>query len=292
MPIKQKTDKLINIINENLNKFLTKQKPEIIYDAMAYSVNAGGKRFRPMLTLLTCEAISNSFDEAIDFSCAIEFIHTYSLIHDDLPSLDNDDFRRGNLTCHKKFGEAIAILAGDALLNLSFEIMVNKLNKSFDYKYARAMQVISNCAGVKGMIGGQVEDIISEGKVCDYSQLFYIHQNKTAKLIKASILCGAIIGGADFDILNKLEVVSDNIGFAFQIKDDILDLTSTTDILGKPVFSDKKNDKTTYVSLFGIEKAINDYNKLSKTILDQILNLGLKTNDLYEYIKKIMNRNN
>lgn len=290
MNFSQKIKDLTNLINHNLNIYLEKGYPEVIYEAMSYSVNSGGKRFRPILSALTYEAITGNFDDIIEFACALEFIHTYSLIHDDLPSMDDDDYRRGNLTCHKVFGEAIAILAGDALLNLAFEVMINKLKKDFDYKYLEAMELISKSSGVKGMIGGQAKDILSENKKISKDELIFIHQNKTAKLIQSSIMTGAIIAGLNKNIILELEEISYLIGIAFQIQDDILDVTSDMEVIGKPTFSDDKNNKSTYVTLFGIDKSKEDYLNYSNQALIRLEKLGFKDKFIYQYIKSSIQR--
>lgn len=290
MDFNEKLNDFICLINDNLNKHLQKGYPEIIYDAMSYSVNAGGKRFRPILLLATYEAITGNISPAIDFACALEFIHTYSLIHDDLPSMDDDDYRRGLPTCHKKFGEAIAILAGDALLNLSFEIMINKLKENFEPKYLKAMDLIAKSAGVQGMIGGQAKDIISENKKLTQDELLFIHENKTGKLIQSAMMSGAIIAGCDEKIIKQIEEISYLLGIAFQIQDDILDITGDIKTLGKPTFSDEKNNKTTYVTLFGLEKSKEEYIKYSKEILFKLEELGFKDKFIYEYIKNSIKR--
>ena len=290
MNFNKKINNLIDLINLNLNKYLKKERSELIYDAMMYSVNSGGKRFRPLLLLLTHEAINKSFNNIIEFACAVEFIHTYSLIHDDLPSMDNDDYRRGKLTCHKKFGEAIAILAGDALLNLAFEIMISSLKNNFNFKYVEAMHLIAKSAGADGMILGQAKDILSENKKISKEELFFIHENKTAKLIQSSIISGAIIADASEELILELKEISYLIGISFQIKDDILDITSTTKELGKPAFSDEKNNKSTSITLLGIDKAKEYYENYSSIILTRLENLGFKETLLYKYIKASMER--
>lgn len=283
-------DNIINAVNDKLKIHLSKKYPEIIYNAMNYSVFAGGKRIRPVLMVGACKALGGDYTQCIDFACAVEFIHTYSLIHDDLPAMDNDDLRRGKPTCHKKFNEAIAILAGDALLNLSFEIMSNIVFEKFERKYAEAMKILSNASGINGMIGGQVVDIDSENKQVDKETLNYIHKNKTAALITASLKCGAVLAGAPKEQIDIFEKVGLNLGIAFQIKDDILDITSTEDILGKPVFSDEKNNKTTYVSLYGMEKAQEDYKMLSDTSAEMLKSFGENGRFLLEYTNNLFDR--
>jgi len=283
----------IEIINNNLDCYLEKKYPEKIYEAMRYSAFAGGKRLRPVLMLSACETVGGNIKEAIPFACALEMIHTYSLIHDDLPAMDNDDYRRGKLTCHKAFDEATAILAGDALLNLAYEIMINYIvERENKLKFLKAMQIITIAAGVNGMIGGQVVDIISEGKNIDESTLMYIHKNKTAALITAAVKAGAVIGDAQYETVLKFDEIGHDIGIAFQIKDDILDVTSSVEILGKPVFSDEKNKKTTYVTLHGIEKSKQDYIKLSNKAIALAENIGEDDEFFLLYLKKIVDRIN
>jgi len=285
-----KLNQHIKYINNRLSELLYVKYPEKIYDAMRYSVFAGGKRLRPILTIETCEMAGGSKEDVIDFACALEMIHTYSLIHDDLPAMDNDDFRRGLPTCHKKFDEAVAILAGDALLNKAYEIMIEEIILKGGEKFQKAMKYIADAAGVGGMIGGQVIDVMSEGKKINSDTLLYIHENKTAALITAPLKVGGIIGGMSDDEIMLMEKVGRNVGVAFQIKDDILDVTSTTEVLGKPILSDEKNDKVTYVTLYGIEEAENALENLTNEALDIIDRFGLKGEFLYEYIKRLVTR--
>ena len=228
-------------------------------EAMNYSVKAGGKRLRPMLMLETSKMFDKDCENIYPFMAAIEFIHTYSLVHDDLPAMDNDEYRRGRKTTHAEYGEDLGILAGDGLLNYAYEIMTKAVLESEDpYKAIQAMNVIATKAGIYGMVGGQTVDVISEGKKIDLDTIMYIHNLKTAALIEASMMAGAILAGATQTQIDTVENIANNVGIAFQIQDDILDIISTTEKLGKPVLSDEKNDKTTYVSLCGLEKAKDD----------------------------------
>ncbi len=226
-------------------------------DAMRYTALAGGKRLRPILTLLSTETVGGSYRDAIPAGIAIELIHTYSLVHDDLPAMDDDEFRRGKPTNHKVYGEAQAILAGDALLTLAFEV----LGKQIGYwQEDRARQVITEiaiAAGYAGMVGGQAKDLVSEGKRLSLEQLKDIHKKKTGALIRASVRSGAIIGGAKEEELNALTKFADNFGLAFQIVDDLLDLTGDEQVLGKGVGSDLRKAKATYPGILGIEEARN-----------------------------------
>ena len=227
---------------------------KIIYEAMNYSLMAGGKRLRPVLMLEFCRIFSGSYEDAMPFACAMEMIHTYSLIHDDLPAMDNDDLRRGKPTNHIVFGEANAILAGDALLTKAFEITASAKNNKPEMQL-KAVSVLAAAAGTEGMIGGQIVDIESENKSISVDVLKYIHRLKTGALIKASCEIGAILGGADEEEIKKVVSFAENLGVAFQIRDDILDVEGDSNILGKPIGSDEKSNKSTYVSLLGIDEA-------------------------------------
>lgn len=279
-----------NEIDTELEKNLIIKRPEIIYEAMRYSVFAGGKRIRPLFMLAICDILGGDTKKCLPFAAALEMIHTYSLIHDDLPAMDNDDYRRGKLTSHKVYGEAMAVLAGDALLNKAFEIASFECIKNPEF--ITALSCLADSAGVCGMIGGQVEDILSENKKIDFDDLLFIHNYKTGALINAAFKIGAIIGGADDGLIEKISNLANKFGLAFQIKDDILDITSTQEVLGKPVNSDFKNSKNTYVSICGIEKSIQDYNILSEEILNEIKIIFGDNNILYYLINKILNRVN
>lgn len=282
----------IDSVNEALKKYLDVKYPEIIYEAMGYSVFAGGKRMRPILMLAACEAEGGSAEDVMPFACAMEMIHTYSLIHDDLPEMDNDDLRRGRPTCHKQFDQGIAVLAGDGLLTYAFEIMLKKACMSGEDKYVRAAEIIARYAGSEGMLVGQVVDVVSEGKKIDAKTLEYIHKNKTGGLIKASLMSGAIIAGASHNIVKEYELMGEKLGLAFQIKDDILDVTSTSEVLGKPVFSDEKNDKVTYVSMYGLENARESYINLCKSVDAAAAELGGHSGFLRNYCKALAGRLN
>ncbi len=289
MEFEKKINEYIDIVNKKLEEYLSPKYPEDIYKAMGYSVFAGGKRVRPVLMLASCEAFGGNVADVLPYACGLEMIHTYSLIHDDLPAMDNDDYRRGKLTCHKAFNEGLAILAGDGLLTYAFDIMLSDAFDKQDLKYVYATKAIAKLSGMNGMLVGQVVDVQSEGKEIDADTLLYIHDNKTAGLIKAALLAGASIGGADKENLKLLEKVGYNIGVAFQIKDDILDVTSTTEILGKPVLSDEKNDKVTYVSLYGLEKAQKDFEFLSNEAIELLKKLD-NSEFLVQYANKLINR--
>ena len=258
----------VDRINADLDKYLSDNTPAVLWEAMRYSVFAGGKRMRPQLVIAACSGLGGDVDPALPFACAAEMIHTYSLIHDDLPDMDNDDMRRGKPTCHIKYGSAIAILAGDALLNLAYEIMSEACCKNPEH--IGAMAAIAHASGAHGMVAGQVEDILSENKTIDESALLYIHANKTAAIIKACLEAGGILGGADFDQQAALLRIGENLGCAFQIRDDLLDVTMSTHEIGKPALSDIRNNKSTYVSMFGSERAKTDCNALVKQAVEMI----------------------
>ncbi len=252
--LKNKIDYVENLLQEYMPKEEGYQ--ETIMKAMNYSLKAGGKRLRPILTLESCKIVGGKEEDAIPFAMAIEMIHTYSLIHDDLPALDNDDLRRGKPTNHKVFGEGMATLAGDALLNYAYEVMLSSsINKENPHKYLRAIYEIATHAGIYGMIGGQVVDVESENKVIEKEKLDFIHLNKTAAMIVGCMRAGAIIGDATEEELKKITKYGRNIGLSFQIVDDILDITGDEEKLGKPIGSDIENHKSTYPSLLGLEKS-------------------------------------
>ncbi len=269
-----KTQELyIQKIEKAMDSFLPSASDErkIVTDAMQYSVHNGGKRIRPILTLEFCRVCGGDIENALPFACAVEMIHTYSLIHDDLPCMDDDDLRRGKPSCHKAFGEAYALLAGDALLTYAFETLTKAENVS-EEAIVRAVRTLSNLAGTEGMIGGQVIDLISEENTPDLDTLNRIDAYKTGALIKSAVLLGCIAAEVtDEAVLNAASVYAESIGLAFQIVDDILDVTSSTEELGKPVGSDDKNDKMTFVKLLGIEKCkawVNDLTNRAVEALD------------------------
>ncbi len=236
---------------------------KVIKEAMEYSLKAGGKRLRPVLLLASCEFCGGDINNALAYALALEYIHTYSLIHDDLPCIDNDDLRRGKPTNHAVYGDAMATLAGDGLLNLAFEGMLTDLKDSIENNIdieilkgkILAAQCIANASGVSGMVAGQVADILAEGKDISPDELSYINKNKTGAIIKAAVMAGAYIGGADEQKLSDLKEYGKNLGYAFQIRDDILDIIGTTEELGKNVGHDEETNKATYPALFGLEKS-------------------------------------
>ncbi len=262
MNFKEQMTEYISLVNKQLEEYVPKKNnlQNSIYEAMRYSLLAGGKRIRPVLSLGVCDMLGGKIQEALPFACALECIHTYSLIHDDLPCMDNDDLRRGKPTNHKVFGESTALLAGDSLLNLAFEIMSSAGIKS--EKTVEIIKNVSNLSGTEGMIGGQVVDLLyEESNDATQEVLEYIHKHKTGALILAATLIGAICGDATDIEKEKIVEFAENLGLAFQIKDDILDFIGDESLLGKPVGSDKENNKTTFVTLMGIEKATEVLNR-------------------------------
>ena len=290
MNFKDELKNRVNNIEILLNEYMPKEEgyQKTIFEAMNYSLSAGGKRLRPILTLEACKLVGGNEKDAIPFAAAIEMIHTYSLIHDDLPALDNDDLRRGRKTNHKVYGEAMAILAGDGLLNYAYEIMLKEsIGKDDSNKYLKAINEIAKASGIYGMIGGQVVDIESEGKSIDKDKLDFIHMNKTAAIIIGCMRAGAIIGGASENQLENITKYAKNIGLSFQIVDDILDIVGDEAKLGKNVGSDIDNEKSTYPSLIGLEKSKEVANQLikeAKASINQISKDNAFLNGLAEYI--------
>lgn len=245
-----------------------------LIEAMNYSLTAGGKRLRPMLLWETARLFGYEGEDVKPFMAAIEMIHTYSLVHDDLPAMDNDDYRRGKLTTHKKFGHAPGILAGDALLNYAYEICAEAVvNSTYPNRAARALRVISKKAGIYGMVGGQAVDVEYTDKPMEPEVLQFVHELKTGALIQAAMSAGAILAGAEEENIEKIEKIALMTGLAFQIQDDILDVTSTMEVLGKPVFSDEKNNKTTYVTILGLDGAgqkVKEYSDSAVRLLNEL----------------------
>lgn len=280
-------------INNVLEKFLPAEEGQqrIIFEAMNYSVRAGGKRLRPMLMEETYHMFGGSSAVIEPFMAAIEMIHTYSLVHDDLPAMDNDEYRRGKKTTHAVYGEAMGILAGDALLNLAYETAAKAFDMEvIDARVARAFTVLAKKAGVYGMVGGQVVDVESEkSDDCPITRekLDFIYRLKTGALIESSMMIGAILAGASSDEVSRVEQIAAKLGLAFQIQDDVLDVTSTLEVLGKPVGSDEKNNKATYVTFEGLDKAVSDVESISKEAEEQLDDLGYDDaflKELFEYL--------
>jgi geranylgeranyl diphosphate synthase type II len=292
---KDTLSKWTGVVNSSLDEYITeKDVPEAeIYKAARYSLTAGGKRLRPVLALAVCNLLGGDENDILPYGCAIEMIHTYSLIHDDLPAMDNDDFRRGNPTNHKVFGEALAILAGDALLNKAFEVMLAHTLSKGDRlaERVRAMQVISSASGMSGMIGGQVVDIQSEGKALAADLLEYMHKCKTGALIKAPVLSAAVLCGADPEEYARLEEYAENIGLAFQIKDDIMDVEGSFEEMGKPVGSDDANGKSTFMSIYGLDKSREMLSDTIRKAVTALEGFGGRADFLRMLAEYIGNRN-
>lgn len=278
---------------ETVNKWIDELSPKgdglhkIIFESSNYSVQAGGKRIRPIIAYGVCDMLGGDTEKVKNYACAVEFIHTYSLIHDDLPCMDNDDLRRGLPTNHKKFGEAIALLAGDSLLTYAFECA--SASDNIPEITLKAINAISKAAGINGMIGGQVIDI--EGAK-NYDELKTVHKMKTSALIRLSAYLGAIAAGCDDEKLKAIDEFADNLGIAFQIKDDILDVESTDEELGKPIGSDDKRGLTTYVTLFGIDGAKEKLAMHTKLAKDSLLVFGEKAEFLLDLSDMLLSRKN
>lgn len=266
---KEAEDKIVSYLPE------IQGYPKTVLDAMAYSVEAGGKRIRPVLMREVYEMCGGTKEDIIlPFMAAIEMIHTYSLIHDDLPAMDNDEYRRGKLTTHKKYGEAMGILAGDALLNYAYETALQAFDKAVEEKelrrIAEALKVLTGKAGIYGMVGGQVVDVEKDGDFVDEDMLMYVYVNKTSALLESCFMIGGILAGCSREQVKILEKSARNLGVAFQIQDDILDVVGDAKTLGKPVGSDARNEKTTYVSMYGLEEArkkVSEYTEESIVLL-------------------------
>jgi geranylgeranyl diphosphate synthase, type II len=267
-------------VNEWLDRLVPSETtpPEQLHRAMRYSLLAGGKRLRPVLVLAAGEAFGADTDDLMPAACALEMIHTYSLIHDDLPAMDNDDLRRGRPTCHKAFGEAVAILAGDALLTQAFRVLASDAPNRNSERQVRVIREVATAAGtVEALIGGQMADIESEGKNVDATMLEYIHRSKTGAMIRASVVVGGLIAGANEDQIEKLRKYGRLIGLAFQIADDILDVTSTSEQLGKTPGKDQAANKATYPAIHGIAPSKGLARKLVDEAVATVSTLNLKT---------------
>jgi len=295
----------IKSIEETIKKYLPKEVgyQKTIMEAMNYSVLAGGKRLRPMLMEETYKLFAGQDRDIIEpFMAAIEMIHSYSLVHDDLPAMDNDEYRRGRKTTHVVYGEAMAILAGDGLLNLAFETGTKAYQGISKYegpteldlykKVSKALEVLGNKAGIYGMIGGQVIDIEGNDNPATKDRLDMMYGLKTGALIESSMMIGAILAGAETDEIKTIEKIAGDIGLAFQIKDDILDVTSSQAELGKPVHSDEKNEKTTYVTIMNLDNASNEVTVISEKALNSYATLNRKNEYLQELIEQLISRKN
>lgn len=302
MNIQEELGKREARFNERITAYLPKEEglQKTIYEAMNYSLLVGGKRLRPILmeeTYQMFSSVNNTENgrEVIEaFMSAMEMIHTYSLVHDDLPAMDNDEYRRGKKTTHAVFGETMGILAGDALLNYAFETALSAFDKApMNEKIAKALQILAQKAGVYGMIGGQVVDIETEGMEASsvtLHRLEYIHLLKTAALIEAALMIGAVLGGASQKDVEVLEQIGRKVGVAFQIQDDILDVTGSMEVLGKPIGSDEKNNKVTYVTLAGIEHAQETVASLSQEAVELMEKLPVQSEFLRQTVLFLIHR--
>ena len=275
-----------------IRKYLPKEEgyQKTIFEAMNYAINGGGKRLRPILMLKTFEGFGGTGPAIEPFMAAIEMIHTYSLVHDDLPALDNDDYRRGRKTTHVVYGHAMGILAGDALLNYAFETAIRAFEMDDLDVIRRAFEILVKKPGVYGMIGGQVVDVEKSGTAMEKEELEFVFECKTAALIEASMMIGSVLGRASVEEQKKIEQIARNIGIAFQIQDDILDVTSTTHELGKPVHSDERNLKTTYVTLYGMEQAKKDVLTYCSHAIEEIKTLQGNHEELIQLVSFLIDR--
>ena len=249
--------------------------PETIYESMLYSLMAGGKRLRPILCLATCELVGGTAAQAMPTACALEMVHTMSLIHDDLPAMDNDDYRRGKLTNHKVYGDDVAILAGDALLAYAFEFIADRTENVPPKAVLEVIRRLGRAVGAAGLVGGQIVDLASEGKPdTSIETLNFIHRHKTAALLEVSVVSGAVLAEADTETVERLSRYAQNIGLAFQIVDDVLDITSTQEELGKSIGKDVQAQKATYPSIWGLEESKKQANTLVQAAKDELANFG------------------
>ena len=295
MSKKYTADEYISMINNSLMAYLSSEPSGAgeakMLEAMRYSVENGGKRIRPMLTLEFCRMCGGSVEAALPLACAIEFIHTYSLIHDDLPCMDNDTLRRGKPTAWVKYGYDMAVLAGDGLMIYAFETAAKALALGADpARTARSMQILAEKTGIYGMIGGQTVDVELTNQPIPEEKLDFIYRLKTGALLEASLMIGAVMAGASEDEVKKMEEVASLVGVAFQIQDDILDVTGSEEELGKPVLSDEKNNKTTYVTLKGLEKAKADEEEISRRAVQLLCSLEGDHEFLEELINMLTKR--
>jgi geranylgeranyl diphosphate synthase type II len=281
------------LVEAALDQSLPIKPPETIYEAMRYSLLAGGKRLRPILCLASCELVGGTVDMAMPTACALEMVHTMSLIHDDLPAMDNDDYRRGKLTNHKVYGDDIAILAGDGLLVYAFEVVATQTQNVPAPRVLKAIAHLAHAFGADGVVGGQVVDIQCEGKLdTTVETLHFIHTHKTGALLEACVVCGAILGGASDEDVQRLSRYAQNIGLAFQIIDDILDITKTQEELGKTAGKDLQAQKATYPSIWGLEESTRQAQELIEQAKAELASFGNKALPLLTLADFITNRSN
>ena len=293
MNFKEQMDLRTQEVQCIIEKYLPEEEgfQKTLLEAVNYSMTAGGKRLRPLLMLETYRMFGGSTEVVEPFMAAIEMIHTHSLIHDDLPAMDNDEYRRGRKTTHVVFGEAMGILAGDALLNLAYETAAVAFElEPENERIGCAIRTLSRKTGIYGMMGGQSVDVASVGQELSREKLNFIYRLKTSALIEASMVVGAVLAGASEQELETVEQIASDIGLAFQIQDDILDVTSTMEVLGKPVMSDEKNKKTTYVTMEGLHKATADVKEVSDRAIQTLDGLGRENAFLRELILQLVYR--
>lgn len=282
--MKTKCDEWLEIYFKDKGTFNKK-----LYDAMYYSISVGGKRIRPILMLMSYRMYKDDFEGIIPVACAMEMIHTYSLIHDDLPCMDNDDFRRGKPTNHKIFGEEVAVLAGDGLLNEAMNIMFDYCD--LDNKSIKACSLIAKSAGADGMIGGQIVDILAEGRSISIDELMYMHSKKTGALITAAVTAGALLGGAPEADIAVLKDFGGKLGLAFQIKDDILDVVGDEKILGKSTHKDENSSKSNFISMYGLDKCIDMCKEITDECSMLLKGLHADSADLEKFTMFLLDRN-
>ncbi|MBR6526455.1 MAG: polyprenyl synthetase family protein [Lachnospiraceae bacterium] len=293
MSFKEQMKEKVVQIEAIIGQYLPEEKgfQKTIFESMNYSVQVGGKRLRPMIMQETYKLFGGEGSEIEPFMAAIEMIHSSSLVHDDLPAMDNDEYRRGQLTTWKKYGEDMAILAGDALMIFAFEVAAKAFGMSaHPERVGRAIEILANKTGIYGMIGGQTVDVELTDKPMDAEHLDFIYRLKTGALLEASMMIGAVLAGASAEEVVAAEQIADDVGVAFQIQDDILDLTSTAEVLGKPIGSDEKNNKTTYVTLFGMDAAREQVAALSNRAIQTMKGLGQGNEYLEELFISLIHR--
>lgn len=294
MNFKEEYQKRIESIESILEKYLPIQEgyQKIIMEAMEYSLMAGGKRLRPMLMKESFTLFGGEGEIIEPFMAAIEMIHTYSLVHDDLPAMDNDEYRRGRKTTHVVYGEDMGILAGDALLNYAFETACRAFDMVPEKSFCigQALKILAGKAGIYGMIGGQVVDVKESGHILTGDMLDFIYRLKTSALIESSMMIGAVLAGADTGDTEKMEKIARRIGLAFQIQDDILDVTSTTEVLGKSVHSDEKNEKTTYVTWKGLEESKEEVSRMTEEAVRELRTMQADGGFLEELLESLVYR--
>lgn len=295
MNFKEELEKRKSELEEILEKYLPAEEGfcKELAQAMNYSMRAGGKRLRPLLMAETYKMFGGTSQIIQPFLAAIEMIHTSSLIHDDLPAIDNDEYRRGKRTTHAVYGEALGVLSGDALLNYAYETASKTfLMEPENPQIGRAFGILTGKTGICGMLGGQSVDVTNEGKEISREMLDYIYENKTSALIEASVMVGAVLAGASQKEVSRMERIGNKVGLAFQIRDDILDVTSTMEELGKPVFSDEKNHKVTYVTLKGLPEASKEVERISGEAVEELESFPEKNTFLIRLVKELVDRKN